>query len=696
MRKYHINNIDCASCAAKLERNLNKLEEVRFVNINYAGSTMTVDTNDPEKVKNKIKELEPEAEISRYSQKERIVSINELAENKGNIIQVLSAAFLLGAGILFKDELKGMLYNIPEYVIFITAYLVAGWKVISRAIRNIFRGRIFDENFLMTIATLGAFAINEMAEAITVMLFYVVGELFQDIAVSRSRRSIRSLLQIKPGFANLRSGKKVIRVSPGDVQIGDTVIVRPGEKVPLDGTVTKGESFLDSAALTGESVPRKVRPGGDVLAGMINQSGLLNIMVKKKFGDSSISRILELTEHATSQKAETEKFITSFARYYTPFVVSGAVLLAVIPSLLIPGAQFSDWLYRALVVLVISCPCALVLSIPLGYFGGVGLASRKGILVKGSDFLDSLTRVKAMVFDKTGTLTKGIFSVEGIYPANGFQKEKILEYAAYAEANSTHPVARSIMEYFDKTIKNSRIKKADELPGKGIKAVIDNRTVLAGNTKLLNSKDIGLQTNPGKGTFVHIAIDQVYAGYIVISDQMKEDAAYVISQLKEKNIKTVMLTGDTITSAKFFANELEMDDYYAELLPEDKLSHIEKLILENKEGKVVFVGDGINDAPVIARSDIGIAMGALGSDAAIEIADVVLMTDSPAKVIEAMDIAKKTRNIVWQNIVFALGVKFIFIILGIIGIANMWEAVFADMGVALLAVFNAVRILKAK
>jgi Cd2+/Zn2+-exporting ATPase len=484
------------------------------------------------------------------------------------------------------------------------------------------------------------------------------------------------------------------RVSPESIKVGDTIIVKAGEKIPLDGEVIEGNSFIDTSALTGESVPRKVREKDIVLSGMINQSGVLTIRVAKLFSESSVSKILELVENASSKKAETEKFITTFAKYYTPIVVFGALLLAVVPPLLIPGATYSDWIYRALVVLVISCPCALVISIPLGYFGGIGNASRKGILVKGSNFLDALTQVKTVVFDKTGTLTKGEFKVSEIVTSNGFSKEEILEYAAYAETSSNHPVAKSISAAFGNNIDNTRIKQVEEISGHGIKAVIDGKTVLAGNDKLLHKENIDHPVCNVEGTVVHVAIKSNYAGYIIISDTLKDDAIEAIEKLKAKNIKTVMLTGDNKFAALAIAKKLKIDTYFSELLPEDKVKHIERLILENKGGKVAFVGDGINDAPVLARADVGIAMGALGSDAAIETADIVLMTDSPVKVAIAIDVAKRTRNIVWQNIFFAMGVKMFFIVLGVFGIATMWEAVFGDMGVALIAVFNAIRILK--
>lgn len=694
MRKYKLKNLDCATCASKIEDALKKLDEVTFVNVSFANSTLTIDTDNIEKVKTKIKEIEPEVVVEDNENEKTLVSTSELAENKWTIIKAASGLLFLLVGIVFEDKIHNTPFHIAEYLIFGTGYLIVGWKVIASAVKNIVRGQVFNEQFLMTIATLGAFAIDQMPEAVAVMLFYVTGELFQDIAVGRSRRSIKSLLEIKPDYANLLVNDEMTRVTPESIKVGDTIIVKAGEKIPLDGEVIEGNSFIDTSALTGESVPRKVREKDTVLSGMINQSGVLIIRVTKIFGESSVARILELVENASSKKAETEKFITTFAKYYTPIVVFGALLLAVVPPLLIPGATFSDWIYRALVVLVISCPCALVISIPLGYFGGIGSASRKGILVKGSNFLDALTQVKTVVFDKTGTLTKGEFKVTEVVTSNGFSKEEILEYAAYAEINSNHPVAKSITDAFGNNTDNTRIKQVEEISGHGVKAVINGKTVLAGNDKLLHKENIDHPVCNMEGTVVHVAINSIYAGYIIISDTLKDDAIEAIQKLKAKNIKTVMLTGDNKFAALAFAKKLKIDTYFSELLPEDKVKHIESLMLEKKGGKVAFVGDGINDAPVLARADVGIAMGALGSDAAIETADIVLMTDSPAKVAIAIDVAKRTRNIVWQNIFFAMGVKLFFIVLGVFGIATMWEAVFGDMGVALIAVFNALRILK--
>jgi len=694
IQKYRLKNLDCASCASKIEENLSALKEVKFVNVSFANSVMVIDTEDIEKVKTRIRHIEPEVEIVE-SENGSMVSISELQENRKEIIKAVAGLMILVAGLIFEDWIHNTPFHIAEYLVFGAAYLIVGWEVIANSYKNIVKGRVFNEHFLMTVATLGAFAIDQMPEAVSVMLFYVVGELFQDIAVGRSRKSIKSLLEIKPDFANLRVDGETKKVSPETVKTGDIIIIKPGEKIPLDGEIIEGSSFVDTSALTGESVPRKVKEKETVLAGMISQNGMLSIRVTKLFSESSVSKILDLVENASSKKAETEKFITTFAKYYTPVVVFGAVLLAVIPPLLYNGQTFSEWIYRSLVVLVISCPCALVISIPLGYFGGVGNASRKGILVKGSNFLDALTQVKTVVFDKTGTLTKGEFKVSEVVTSNGFSRQEILEYAAYAESNSNHPVAKSITEAYGSPIETNLISAIQEISGHGIYAIVDNKTILAGNDKLMHRENIEHPLCNVEGTVVHVAIAKKYAGYIIISDTLKDDAISTIQQLKEKNIETVMLTGDNKYTGEAFARKLNIDRFYSELLPEDKVSHIEKLIEENKNGKVAFVGDGINDAPVIARADIGIAMGALGSDAAVETADVVFMTDSPSKIIAAINISKKTRRIVWQNILFAMAVKLIFIILGVFGVATMWEAVFGDMGVALIAVFNSIRVLKA-
>lgn len=705
MKKYQLKNIDCASCAAKIEDGLAKMPEVKFVSVNFANSTLQIDTPDIEEVKQKIKEIEPEVEVVEYTEidfgvekiqsiSNRSVIINELSENKSELIKIFVTLLLLVMGMIFEKEIHNTPYHFAEYLVFISAYLISGWVVLRGAARSIVKGKIFNEHFLMTIATLGALAINEMAEAVAVMLFYVVGELFQDIAVNRSRKSVKALLEIRPDYANIKINGDVKRVSPNEVHPGQIIVVKPGEKIPLDGTITDGNSFVDTSALTGESVPRSVKESETVLAGMINKSGMLTIEVTKEFGESSISKILELVENAAAKKAETEKFITTFAKYYTPVVVFGALLLAVIPPLFIAGQTFTDWIYRALVVLVISCPCALVISIPLGYFGGIGGASRKGILVKGSNYLDALTKIKTVVFDKTGTLTKGEFKVAEIVSANGFKKEDILRYAAYAEANSSHPIAKSILAAYGNNIRQNEISEVKEISGHGIQAKVNGDDILIGNDKLLHKENIEHDKCDVDGTVVHVTVNKKYAGYIVISDSLKGEAAETINELNKQNINTVMLTGDNKSAAEIFAKKLGIKEYYSELLPENKVEHIERLLSKMHDGKVAFVGDGINDAPVLARADVGIAMGALGSDAAVETADVVLMTDSPMQVVHSIEIAKRTRRIVWQNIAFAMGVKAFFILLGVFGVATMWEAVFGDMGVAIIAILNAMRVMR--
>ena len=617
---------------------------------------------------------------------------------KKELTPIAIATVLFLVGLIFNEPLHNTPYAIAEYAVLIPAYLISGWSVLTTAGRNILRGRVFDENFLMTIATLGAIAIHELPEAVAVMLFFQVGELFQDYSVGRSRKSIKSLLEVRPDTANLKVEGEIREVSPESVNVGDIVVVRPGEKVPLDGEILEGKSQVDTSALTGESVPRTVEIGESVLSGMINQSGVLTLRVTKLFNESSISRILELVENASSKKADTEKFITRFARYYTPVVVFLSLAIAILPPLLIPGASQAVWTYRALVLLVISCPCGLVISIPLGYFGGIGGAAKRGILVKGSTFLDALTQVNTVVFDKTGTLTKGNFRVSEIVPQNGFKKHQLLELAAQVESQSNHPVAQSIQQAYGKSVDSSALQDYEEIAGHGIKAKLNGRTVLAGNDRLLHRENIPHDVCDVKGTVAHIAIDSTYAGRIIIADEIKDDAVEAISALKQQGIQTVMLTGDSQSVADTVAQKLGLDHYRAELLPEDKVDALEGFLQSASKAKkkVVFVGDGINDAPVIARADVGMAMGGLGSDAAIETADVVIMTDAPAKVAEAIFLARRTLRIVWQNIILAMGVKAVFIALGAIGLATLWEAVFADVGVALLAILNAGRILRVK
>lgn len=576
--------------------------------------------------------------------------------------------------------------------------MIIGGDIIIRAVKNITRGQVFDEHFLMALATIGAFLIQQYPEGVAVMLFYQIGELFQGAAVSRSRKSISALMDIRPDYANVKTENGIELVSPEDVQIGDIIVVNPGESIPLDGKVVQGLAMVDTSALTGESVPRKAAEGQDVMSGFINQNGVLHIEVTKGYQESAVSKILDLVQNASSRKARTENFITKFAKYYTPAVVIIAVLLAFVPPLVLPGAALSDWVYRALIFLVISCPCALVVSIPLGFFGGIGAASKAGVLVKGSNYLEALNQVKYAVFDKTGTLTKGSFEVTEIKPAEGFTKESLLEAAAYAELHSQHPIAESVRKAYGKMLSSDAIESYEEISGHGIFAKVNGTEILAGNKKLMEREQIEGVPVLNAGTIVHIAVDQRYAGAIIIADEVKEDAAQAIADLKSFGIKqTVMLTGDSKQTGEAVGKQLGIDEVYAELLPQDKVARVEALEAKlSPNEKLIFVGDGINDTPVLARADIGAAMGGLGSDAAVEAADVVLMTDQPSKITEAIRIAKRTRRIVWQNIGFALGVKAIFLILGAFGIATMWEAVFSDVGVTLLAVANAMRVMRLK
>ncbi len=605
------------------------------------------------------------------------------------------AIVLFLIGLIFNQPLHNTPGSIAEYLVLIPAYLISGWTVLTSAGRNILRGKLFDENFLMTIATLGALAIHELPEAVAVMLFFQIGELFQGAAVGRSRKSIKSLLEVRPNKANLIVPGEIVEVAPEQVKVGDIIAIKPGEKVPLDGEILAGSSQMDTSPLTGESVPRTVREGDTILAGAINQTGSLTVRVTKLFTDSSIAKLLHLVEHASSKKAPTEKFITRFARYYTPVVVFLSLAVAIIPPLLIPGATSEQWVYRALVLLVISCPCGLVISIPLGYFGGVGGAAKRGILVKGATFLDALTDVKTVIFDKTGTLTEGVFEVSQICPYNDYKEEELLTLAAIAESQSNHPIARSIMAAYEGKIAESDVTDYEEIPGQGIRAKVKGIEVLAGCDHLLHENKIRHNTCNVEGTVVHIAADGKYAGYILISDKIKEDAAEGIKRLQKAGVtKTIMLTGDNRVVAQQVATQLGLDKYQAELLPEDKVAKIEYYLkTAEPKSKVAFVGDGINDSPVIARADVGIAMAAFGSDAAIEIADVVLMSDRVSQVAEAISVARRTHHIVWQNIIMAMAIKGLFILLGAIGIASLWSAVFADVGVALLAILNASRVL---
>ena len=579
--------------------------------------------------------------------------------------------------------------------LYIIAYLIVGFEIVLEAVENIFKGKVFDENFLMAIATIGAFAIGEFPEAVAVMLFYQVGELFQSYAVDKSRKSIASLMDIRPDYANVKRNNEISKINPEEVKIGETIIVKPGEKIPLDGKIIKGNSMLDTSALTGESLPREVKEKEEVLSGCINQNGLLEIEVTKEFGESTVSKILDLVENASSKKSKSENFITKFAKYYTPAVVIIAIFLAVIPTLVIEGAEFTDWLYRALTFLVVSCPCALVISIPLGFFGGIGGASKKGILVKGSNYLEALSNSEIVVFDKTGTLTKGVFEVQKVESV-GISKEELIKYVAYAESYSNHPISVSIKKAYGEETDTNLISKTEELSGRGVVARIEDKEVLVGNEKLIQEKNIKYTKCNEVGTIVYIAINNEFAGYIVISDKIKEDSKKAINDLKKNNIKqTVMLTGDRKDVGESVAKEIGIDKVYTELLPDGKVEKVEQLLKEKTEkGKLIFVGDGINDAPVLALADIGIAMGGLGADSAIEAADIVIMTDEPSKINTAINISKKTMRIVKQNIVFAIGIKIAVLILSAFGLSTMWEAVFADVGVSVIAIINSLRALK--
>lgn len=617
----------------------------------------------------------------------------KLTSNQKRLVKTLAGSAVYLFAVLFKTE-----YDWLSLAIFLAAYLIIGGDVLWRAVRNILRGQVFDENFLMSVATVGAFIISEYAEGVAVMLFYQVGELFQSYAVDKSRRSIASLMDIRPDYANVQRGDTLEKMDPYDVQIDDIIVIKAGEKVPLDAVVTSGSSSVDTSALTGESLPREVSEGDALLSGSININGLLSARVTKEFGESTVSKILDLVENASTKKSNSENFITKFARYYTPVVVIFAALLAVIPPLVLPGATFSDWVYRALVLLVISCPCALVISIPLSFFGGIGGASKSGILVKGSNYLEALSKTEIVVFDKTGTLTKGIFKVQEIVPY-GISKDELLEKTAYAESFSNHPISLSLRKAYGKEIDSARISRVEEVSGHGVLAQVDTAHVAAGNAKLMKKIEISPpEPNGTVGTVVHVAIDGQYRGYFVIADEVKEDAARAIHDLKAANIrKTVMLTGDAKPIGEAVASQLGIDKVYTELLPGDKVEKVEALFSEkSSKGKLAFVGDGINDAPVLARADIGIAMGALGSDAAIEAADIVIMNDEPSKLAAAMKISQKTLRIVKQNIILALAVKGLVLILGALSIANMWAAVFADVGVAMLAILNAIRMLNVK
>ena len=702
LEKFNVKGLDCAACAARIEQGLNGLDGVETAVLDFASLTLHVKTSSVTRVLHAVNKIEPQVQLLPKSEKR---SEEDFSGFEASIKFRKDLTWLILAGLLFvfqllgEDWLHGNDLKGLEVAVVATAYLLAGWNVLWNAFRTVRSGHYFDENVLMVIATVGALAIHAYSEAIGVMIFYKIGELLQERAVAGSRRSIAGLLTARPDRAFVQSGNGYREMAPELVDIGEQLLVKPGEKVPLDGDVVSGNSHLDTSVLTGESVPVSVKPGDAVLAGQINQTEALVIRVSRLFKESSIAKVMDLVENATARKAQTEKFITRFARYYTPAVVLMAAMIAFVPPWILPEASFKTWIYRALVLLVISCPCALVISIPLGYFAGIGMASRKGILVKGSNYIDALADVDTVVFDKTGTLTQGVFEVIEIVPHNGYSKDQVLRYAAAAETQSNHPIATSILEAFFRAgleLDAGEITQHTNMAGQGVKARYGPYEIMVGNDHLLHKKAIDHDRCEFDNTVVHVVVANQYAGYITIGDNLRMDAALAIERLRKLGVgKIAMLTGDNRCAAEAVSKKLHIDRVHADLLPEDKVKYFERIKNQNKKGgKIAFVGDGINDAPVIARADVGFAMGALGSDAAIETADVVLMQDSPLKVAEAIEIAQKTRQIVWQNIGFVFLIKGVFIVLGSMGMASMWGAVFADMGTALVAVFNSTRILK--
>ena len=706
-----IEGLDCPNCAAKVERKINTLEGIKEATVDFLGKKIVVLADEisenelveliqteVDKIEDGVKVFVPKVQAGESSSEE---------EDTGKIKKkLLIGGVLFVLGIFVPKTLF-----IPKLAVFLVSYLVIGGDVLLSAFKNILNGQVFDENFLMAIATVGAFAIGEYPEGVAVMLFYQLGELLQGIAVNNSRKSIVSLMDIRPDYANIKVGEGIKKVSPEEIKVGEIIVVKPGEKVPLDGKIVKGASTFDTSALTGESLPREAKAGDDVLSGFINKNGLIEIQVAKVFSESTVSKILYLMENAGSKKSKTENFITKFARYYTPVVVITALIVAIFPPLLIQGATFSDWIYRALIFLVVSCPCALVISIPLGFFGGIGGASRHGILIKGTNYLEVLNNLESVVMDKTGTLTKGIFKVTEVnvknnIKINDFENNKteltkplLLKYAAHIEKFSNHPIAQSIVAEYENSVSKvdeNVVKDFEEISGFGIKVNINNHQFLAGNSKLMNLENITFDKKENLGTAIYLAADGKYIGNILISDEVKEDSARAIKGMKENGVKEiVMLTGDNEAIGKNIAEKLGIDKVFTELLPNEKVEKLEEIYkTKSEKGKVAFVGDGINDAPVLARADLGIAMGGAGSDAAIEAADVVIMNDEPSKIVTAIKIAKKTKEIVWQNITVAFAIKIVVMALGLFGDATMWEAVFADVGVALLAVLNATRVLR--
>ncbi|MGK0551424.1 heavy metal translocating P-type ATPase [Enterococcus faecalis] len=691
-KKYRLEGLDCANCAVKIEESVEKIPGVKQAQVDFMTTKLTVkvESDQAKQIETQAKELigklEPDIAVISLDQKNTVPTENA---SRNQFVRIVLALFVFLALIMIKPT-----GNIA-FITYLLLYVFIGYDIVKRAVMNCLRGEVFDENFLMAVATIGAFFIGEYPEAVAVMLFYQVGEWFQSMAVGRTRKSITQLMNIRPDSANLLIGDQVKVVAPDTIDIGEMILVQPGEKVPLDGRITEGSSFVDTSALTGESVPRAVQSGDDILSGFINKNGALTIEVTKRFSDSTVSKILDLVENASTKKAPAENFITKFARYYTPIVVVLAILLAIVPPFIFPGTSFSEWIARALTFLVISCPCALVISVPLSFFGGIGGASKLGVLVKGSNYLELLAETKTMVFDKTGTLTKGNFVVQEI-KSSTLSSDELLQITARAEQYSTHPIASSIRERYGKEIKPAT--EIEEIAGHGVKAVIDGQTVLVGNAKLLQQFSISHPTVTASGTLLYVAIDQKFVGYLVIADEVKADTQTALRSLKAKGVQqTIMLTGDNQQTATAIAEKIGINQVYADLLPDGKVDQLETIMQQkSNNGKVAFVGDGMNDAPVLARADVGIAMGGLGSDAAIEAADVVIMNDQPSSIASVIELARKTLRIVKQNITFAIGVKIIVLLLGAVGLASMQAAVFADVGVTVIAVTNAMRCLQVK
>lgn len=704
VKEFDLQGLSCASCAVKIENKIQSQAGVKSANVNALTGTLKAEFKDKEAergaldlVKQIVNKLEPDVKVSekgeRLEEGQSHSHSHDAVNSKKELSLILSGSLFFVLALSLQYLLKAKPYIILPF--FMLAYIILGGEVLYAAFKNIRRGRIFDENFLMGVATLGALATRNYAEAVAVMLFYRVGEYFQDLAVKRSKKSISELIDIRPDYANLKKGNDFEKIHPAKVQVSDIILIKPGEKVPLDAKVLDGRSALDTSALTGENQPRDVEAGDQILSGMVNLNGLLTAEVLKNYENSTAAQILDLVENAADKKAPTENFITKFSRYYTPAVVGLALLLAILPPLLMGGA-WTDWIQRALIFLVVSCPCALVISIPLGFFGGIGAASKKGILIKGSNYLEALNSLETLVFDKTGTLTQGVFELISLHPTEGVSEEELLKIAAEAESFSNHPIALSILKAYGKEPDKSELSNYREIPGRGISVMAQGEKILAGNARLMEEEAIDFQENTLAGSKLYLARDGSFMGSILVGDKIKDDAKEALLSLKKRGVKqTVMLTGDNAQAAKPVAQSLGLDAYYADLLPGDKSDELERLREKTSaKGKLAFVGDGINDAPVLAMADIGIAMGGLGSDAAIEAADIVLMTDEPSKLNDALDIAAYTRKIVWQNIIFALGVKLIFLLLGALGIAGMWEAVFADVGVSILAILNSIRVLR--